>query len=112
MSMTLQESIKKRIGDDPEKKARFEDAGRRIDVALKISELREQHGLSEEALGVILGVSPEDVESLEGADFTGSPDEVLDWVCNKLTDWLEDEKLTLDHLRSDSSNDYLKRTCT
>ncbi|MGO9121424.1 MAG: hypothetical protein ACLQPD_27915 [Desulfomonilaceae bacterium] len=111
MSMTLEESIKKRI-DSPEKRARFEDAGKRIDVGLKIFELREHYGLSEEALAVILGVSREDVESLEGADFTESPHEILDWVCDKLADWSKGQPLSFEDLKSDTRNDYLKRTCT
>jgi hypothetical protein len=109
--MTLSESVKKRI-DSPEKKAGFEDAGKRIDVGLKIFELREHYGLSEEALAVILGVSREYVESLEGADFTESPDEILHWVCDKLADWSEGEPLSFGDLKSDTRYDYLKRTCT
>ena len=62
MTMTLEESIKKRI-DSPEKRARFEDAGKRIDVGLKIFELREHYGLSEEALAVILGRLSQNSES-------------------------------------------------
>ncbi len=111
MSMTLEESIKKRI-DSPEKKARFEDAGKRVDVGLKIFELREHYGLSEEALAVILDVSREDVESLEGADFKESPDKVLDWVCDKLADWSKGEPLSFEDLKSDTRKDCLKRTCT
>lgn len=111
MSMTLEESIKKRI-DSPEKKKRFKDAGKRIDVGLKIFEFREHYGLSEEALAVILGVSREDVESLEGADFEESPDEILDWVCDKLSDWSEGEPLCFENLKSDTREDCLKRTCT
>jgi hypothetical protein len=111
MTMTLEESIKKRI-DSPEKKVGFEDAGKRIDVGLKIFELREHYALSEEDLAVILDVGREYVESLEGADFTESPDEILHWVCDKLADWREAEPLSFEDSKNDTRNDYLKRTCT
>ena len=58
-----------------------------------------------------LGVSREDVESLEGADFTESPHEILDWVCDKLADWSKGQPLSFEDLKSDTRNDYLKRTC-
>ncbi len=111
MSMTLEESIKKRI-DSPEKKARFDDASKRIDVGLKIFELRQHYDLSEEALAGILGVSREEIESLEGADFEESPNEILDWVCEKLANWSEGEPSSFEDQNSHTCNDYLKRTCT
>jgi DNA-binding transcriptional regulator YiaG len=88
--MTLDDSIEELIGDDPEKKARFDEAGRKIDVAAEIYRIRvEKLRMSKKRFGEILDVSAKEVDKIEYADFDESADEMLRRVRNKVKDWIE-----------------------
>ena len=56
---------------DPEFAARFERAGEAWDVALQISELRRQAGLSQKELAVLLHTSQQQISRLESPGYEG-----------------------------------------
>ena len=62
----LEEQLK-----DPAFAARFKHAGEAWDVALQISTLREQAGLSQKDLAKQLGTSQQQISRLESPDYEG-----------------------------------------
>ena len=56
---------------DPEFAARFKYAGEAWDVALQISALREQAGLSQKELAKLLGTSQQQISRLESPGYEG-----------------------------------------
>jgi DNA-binding transcriptional regulator YiaG len=87
--MSLEEAIKEDVGNAPERKRRFDDAGRRIDAAMEIAELRKSQNLNQTQFAAILRIEPKDVLRLENGNFTENPDEVIRWVKGKIEQWNE-----------------------
>jgi len=57
--------------DDPAVAARFKNAGEAWDVALQIAALREQAGLSQKDLAVLLKTSQQQISRLESPSYEG-----------------------------------------
>jgi len=69
---------------DPAFAARFETAGEAWDVALQIAALREQAGLSQQQLAVILKTSQQQISRLESPGYEGHSLSMLRRVASAL----------------------------
>ena len=62
----LQEDIK-----DPEFKAHYEEEKQALMLAIKISELREKKGLSQQQLAKLMGTSQQAISRIESGEYEG-----------------------------------------
>lgn len=70
--------------DDPAFAARFKRAGQAWDVALQIAALREQAGLSQQQLAIILKTSQQQISRLESPGYEGHSLSMLRRVASAL----------------------------
>src|SRR3990172_8225548 len=62
----LREDIK-----DPEFKAHYEEEKQALILAMKIAELRDQKGLSQQQLAKLMGTSQQAISSIESGEYEG-----------------------------------------
>jgi DNA-binding XRE family transcriptional regulator len=62
----LQEDIK-----DPEFKAHYQEERQALKLAMKIAELREQQGLSQQQLAKLMGTSQQAISRIESGEYEG-----------------------------------------
>src|SRR4030065_1300559 len=62
----LQEDIK-----DPEFKKHYQEERQALKLAMKIAELRDQKGLSQQELAKLMGTSQQAISSLESGEYEG-----------------------------------------
>lgn len=87
--LTLDESIAEDIGDNPELQARFDLAGRRVEVALQVYNLRMSYKLTRSQFGKIVGMTADQITKIERVNFTEPPDEVFRLVCEGMDRWID-----------------------
>jgi len=87
--LTLDESIAEDIDDNPELQAKFDEAGERVEVALKVYQLRTSYKLTRYKFGKIVGLTEDEVTKIERVNFTEPPNEVYELVCEKMNQWID-----------------------
>jgi hypothetical protein len=87
--LTLDESITEDIGDDCGLQACFDEAGARVEVALKVYQLRNGYKLTRRQFGKIVGLTVDQITKIERANFVDPPNDVIESVCEKMNRWIE-----------------------
>ena len=70
-SKALEHVYERYVGNDPEKKAVFEEELANAEVARKIYDLRTKAGLTQKQLAKLAGTTPSVISRLEDADYEG-----------------------------------------
>jgi len=70
-SKALEPVYERYVGNDPDKKAAFEEELANAEVARKIYDLRTKSGLTQKQLAKLAGTTPSVISRLEDADYDG-----------------------------------------
>lgn len=85
----LDRTIEKALKKEPSLKEELEKADQAWDVALQISKLREEAGLTQQQLASLVGTKQANIARLESADYTSYTLKTLDKVTRALKARLE-----------------------
>ncbi len=85
--LTLDDSIQDDIGEDPELQKKFDEAGKRVQVALKVYHLRNRYNLPRSEFGKIVGMTADQVAKIERINFLEPPDVVMTQIRESLVKW-------------------------